>query len=180
MIWICGWPLIFLHLFIHEPYREIVIAAQTFICTILYEKNIPTSDPIFTITLFVVLTYFAQSEHAYQHMSTFIMHHIIVVLAILTNYIAQEWKVFIWCILLWSIRWLSSMDIYTQTPIRVSCRFFMFFLLSREPFGSSYKWYWVLIVHEFAWFLIPVQMLYEVYKNKKIPNGHRLNKEENV
>jgi hypothetical protein len=153
MIWICGWPFIFLHLYVPEPYKEMIIALQTFICAFLKKQNIPLTDSILAITLFVILTYFTQTEHIHQNVITILLHHTIVGIASISNYIINDWRYILWCILCWSIRWLSSINIYQQSPIRASVRIFMFFLLSRKPFGDPYRWYWILLVHEIVWVL---------------------------
>lgn len=164
MLWVCGWPLIFIQLYVPEPYKEMAIALQTFVCAILKKQNIPFTDSTFAITLFIILTYFTQTEQRHQNLITLVLHHVIVAITSISNYILEDWKYILWCMLCWSIRWLSSIHIYQQSPIRVSIRIFLFFLLSRKPFGDPYRWYWILLVHEITWVLIPVQMLYEVYK----------------
>jgi hypothetical protein len=103
MIWVCGWPFIFIHLYIPEPYKEMSIALQTFICTLLNKHHIPFTDSIFAITLFVILTYFAQNEPQHLNLITFILHHAIVGIASISNYILEKWKYILWCILCWSI-----------------------------------------------------------------------------
>jgi len=62
---------------------------------------------------------------------------------------------------------------YYQHPIRSAARCIVFGFVAQKQFAKTFKdgfkWSWILLVHELALLLLPVQMLYEVYKFRISP-----------
>lgn len=164
---IIGWPLIFVQLLVFDPYREVIIAIQTFICAILSTLKLHNTSQN-TITIFIViLTCFTHSNNYPPSVLSIGAYHTIIAATTVANYITPEHLYIYLTTVAWSVKWLSYIIIWNQSPIRAAVRFVLFALVSNKRFGKQHVWYWVLMVHEFAFIFIPVQMLFEVYKNKK-------------
>ena len=162
-----SWLLLATHYFLPEPYREQVLALQSVTCTTL-----PSFDALHIASLFSVISFFIHAD-AEATIPLFILHHIVVACCILSEYYFHENPYWTWVILFWCIRWLSTLDTYDQHPIRSAIKFIMFAFVTRlqraKTLKSGLKWSWILLVHEVAWCLLPVQMLYEVYVRKTHP-----------
>mgnify|MGYP006126666511 FL=1 len=172
MIWLLGWPVLLVGLFLPEPYREQSIAIQTILCTLF-----PVKYTFQLVTLIFVAFYFVR-HRSHDDIPIQILHHCIVVCTILLQYMEKKYQIFSWCLLAWSARWLGSINIYDQ-PFRTSikCLLLMIVLKGRwrtkcpHNFGDELKWCWVLFVNECMCLLLPVQILYEVYvfKQNSVP-----------
>lgn len=165
MIWrVALWGLLVSHFFAAEPFREHIFAVQTVLCAIHSRLT-----PIHIVTVFMAVIYFVQTEHRWIWW-TFLVHHVIVAGCVVGEYAFKEWRHWNWILLGWSVRWLSSLDIY-DSPIRATIRCVVFGLVARgrfaKTFKDGFKWCWILLVHELAWAFLPLQMLYEVYMHKE-------------
>lgn len=166
MIWrALSWCLLFTHFFAHEPYREQILAVQTITCALQ-----PTFNSLHIITFIIAILYFVQTEHR-PDIWISVVHHLVVACCILCEYYMKEWHLWSWLVLCWSIRWLSSIHLYQEHPIRACIRCMVFAILVQKRFTKTFKegfkWCWILLVHEIAWCALPFQMLYEVYKKKE-------------
>jgi hypothetical protein len=168
MQWILGWPLLILSLYLHEPYREQVLAAQTIVCTIIEEKR-----PFKIITMIYVALYFTQLSEKHHPINIIILHHVIILCISIIQYTNPNYKVLCWTLIIWTSRWLGSVNIYAQ-PIRTTIKSIVLAGLIQGNWGvrneerDGLKWSWILFVHEIAWCVLPIQILYEVYyKNKQ-------------
>lgn len=161
-----AWGLLLVHFFVHEPFREQMLAIQTVVCALCKDLK-----PLHIVTFFVVVIYFVQTSHEWLLWSQ-CLHHFVVLSCILAEYYISDWHTWSWILLCWSIRWLGSVSMYYQHPLRAAIRCIVFGLVARPRFANSFKdgfkWSWILLVHELAFVMLPVQMLYEVYKRKKI------------
>jgi len=164
MRWAIGWPFLILSLFLTEPFREQVLALQTIICT-FFGKGYTFQ----LLTLIFVISFFIETQ-MHDNITVQILHHCIVLCTVIVQYIDNKHRYFCWCLLLWSVRWLGSVNIYDQ-PIRTSIKCIVLVLVLKgrwrpaleRPLSEEFKWCWVLFVHEFVCLLLPVQLLYEVY-----------------
>ena len=163
MIWLGGWPLLILSLFVHEPYREQLLAGQTIVCSMYPEKyNFHTATVIFVIFYFIHPS--VHSEHIY----TLVLEHIIVACAVVSQYVAPRYTWSIWTLAAWSTRWLTTYSIF-DSPFRTCLKCLLFAGSSSGPWETNhdFKWCWVLFTHEITWVFLPIQILYEVYAGKK-------------
>jgi hypothetical protein len=154
-----GWPLLFLQFFLVNQ-REQLLAIQTILCAIVQPTmviQIATS-----VILFEHLTPII--NYSWQHM---MLHHLIIAAAVLLEYVPVPGTKWVGCVCAaWSIYWLGASRL---TPVRSCLRCLVFILLSnaRKRWSdletTSMKTVWILLVHEFAWCAIPIQMLYEIY-----------------
>tara|TARA_B100000683_G_scaffold218506_1_gene214786 strand:- start:767 stop:1276 length:510 start_codon:yes stop_codon:yes gene_type:complete len=162
MIWRpLAWALLLIHFFLPEPFREQVLAIETIVAAT--NRNMRA---IHMVSIFVVVVYFVKTEH-HWHWSTFLCHHAIVLGCTLSEYYFKDWRYWTWILMAWSVRWLASLDIYAF-PLRACARCIVFGVVAGQnpSIGAGFKWCWILMVHELAWFLLPMQMLYEAYKRK--------------
>lgn len=160
-----AWVLLILHFFVHEPYREQVLAIQTLVCVLCKDLK-----PLHIVTFFVIIIYFVETHHVWLLWSQCV-HHAVVACCIVGEYYVKDWNFWPWLLLCWSIRWLSSVNMYDQIPVRASLRCIIFGLVAQKRFAKTFKdgfkWCWILLVHEAMWILLPCQMLFEIYKKKK-------------
>lgn len=166
MIWrSVAWTLLIIHFCVHEPFREQLLAAETVICCLCSNLT-----PVHIVSFFVIVIYFVQTSYEWIWWAQCI-HHAVVLICIFGEYVIKEWHCWTWVLLCWSIRWLSSIGMYYQHPLRSSLRCVIFGLVAQKRFAPTFKdgfkWSWILLVHEVVLFVLPLQMLYEVYKYKK-------------
>ena len=163
MKWLAEWPLLVLALFVDEPYREQLIAGQTILCS-LY----PNTHNFHAATAVFVLFYFTHPYTHTQLIHATVLQHIIVACAVASHYVVPKYNRSIWLLSAWSLRWLATASIF-DTPIRTCIKCALFACVSQGPWRSAcgIKWVWLLFTHEVAWFLLPIQILYEVYSGKK-------------
>lgn len=161
-----AWTLLLVHFFVHEPYREQLLAVETILCAMCKDRK-----PLHIVSFFVVVIYFVQSSHEWI-LWTQCLHHFVVLCSILAEYYVSEWHLWSWITLCWSIRWLNSVSMYYEHPLRAALRCVVFGFVAQRRFAKTFKdgfkWCWILLVHEFAFVMLPVQMLYEVYQRKKM------------
>lgn len=160
--WI-GWPLLLLHFLIEEPWRECVLAIQTLICGVVESKH-----TYHIATLVVTFQYIACPE---QDASFFmaIMYHTLLFGAVCAQYAFRERGMAFWFALAWSMHWIGSASMHPPWRHVAKCVLFhqvASTCLVGKPLIHGFKWSWLIISHELAWCLIPVQMLYEVYIEK--------------
>jgi len=165
MRWPFGWPLLILALFAHEPYKEQLLAGQTIICCMTQQLW-----PFHTATVISIIIYFTHQDVRILS-SAIILHHLIVVCAIVGQYLEFKYKGIIWVLMIWSTRWLGTISIF-YSPIRSTIKFILFRCIANRPWSENnkygLKWCWILFTHEIMWCLLPIQILYEVYYcNKK-------------
>lgn len=163
MKWPVGWPLLLLSFFAHEPYREQLLAGQTILCCIVQQYY-----PFHTATAIAIISYFTHQQIANVALTAFILHHVVVFLAVASHYVDTDYKAVVWALTAWSTRWLGTISIF-ETPVRTLIRCLLFRGVASGPWADSKggKWCWVLFVHEIMWCLLPIQILYEVYHYKK-------------
>lgn len=164
-----AWLLLVLHFFLDEPFREQVLAIQTLVCVMCHDLK-----PLHIVTFFVIVIYFVQTEHIWLLWSQCV-HHIVVACCIIGEYYVKDWNFWPWLLLCWSIRWLSSVNMYHQHPLRASLRCIVFGLVAQKRFAKTFKdgfkWCWILLVHECALLVLPFQMLFEIYKRKPLDSA---------
>ena len=168
MIWLAGWPLLLLSLFVGAPYREQLLAGQTILCS-LY----PSRQHFHVATVVFVLFYFTHPDTHLENMPAEILRHVIVACAVMSQYLAPNYQVSIWTLTAWSTRWLPTTSIF-DTPLRSFAKCVVFAGVSGGPWRGhplDTRWCWILFTHEAAWLLLPVQILYEVYSKKKNTNA---------
>lgn len=166
MKWPIGWPLLILSFFAHEPYREQLLAGQTLICCIM-----PEYCPFHIATTISVISYFTHQLDVQTDPMTFVLHHIIVICAVASHYIDTNYKTIVWILTAWSSRWLSCQSLFVS-PLRTLFKCILFRGIASGPWANATgtKWCWLLFVHEIMWCLLPIQILYEVYHQKKEEN----------
>ena len=159
--WI-GWPLLLIHFFIREPWRECVLAIQTLICGFVETKH-----TYHIATLIVTFQYIACPE---QNSSPFsmLMYHTLLFGAVCAQYAFRERGMAFWFALAWAMHWIGSLE---TPPWRQSLKCLLFHQVTStclvgKPLVHGFKWSWLIISHEIAWCLLPLQMLYEVYIEK--------------
>lgn len=161
-----AWTLLLVHFFVHEPFREQVLAVETIVCALSKDLK-----PLHIVNFFVIIIYFVQTSHHWMVWSQ-CAHHAIVAVCIIGEYYLKEWHFWSWVLLCWSIRWLSSVSMYYQHPVRAALRCVLFGLVAQKRFAKTFKdgfrWCWILLVHEIALCALPFQMLYEIYRKKKV------------
>jgi len=164
MKWPIGWPLIVLSLFAREPYREQLLAGQTILCCMVRKYQ-----SFHTATIICVMIYFTH-QHNIILPQSIILHHIIVVCTIASEYLDIQYKWVIWTLMAWSTRWLGTISVF-DSPLRSTIKFIMFRCISNGPWAinetGGLKWCWLLFVHELMWCLLPIQILYEVYYHNR-------------
>lgn len=163
MLWVGGWPLLMLSLFIREPYREQLLAGQTILCSLYPRKyNFHTATAVFLIF------YFTHPESHTEHVYTQVMQHAVVFCAVSSQYIAPQHAWPIWTLAAWSTRWLATSTIF-DAPLRTCVKCALFAASSSGPWQTNhdFKWCWVLFTHEITWAFLPIQILYEVYAGEK-------------
>jgi len=162
-----AWTLLVVHFFVKEPLREQILAVQTVVCSLCLELK-----PLHVVSFFVIVIYFLQTSYEWFLWSQCV-HHAVVGACILGEYYFKEWHFWSWILLCWSVRWLNSISMYYQHPIRSAARCIVFGFVAQKQFAKTFKdgfkWSWILLVHELALLLLPVQMLYEVYKFRISP-----------
>lgn len=171
MNWIVGWPLLILSLFIDDPFREQILAAQTIVCALVQKRK-----TFHLATLVFIVCYFTQPP-VHEHPSyVLIIHHLVIIGAIVSPYLIPNYQFFTWVIMAWSIRWLGSISLF-ETPFRTSTKCLLYVVIVRGNWGMkstqlAHKWCWILFVHEVMWCFLPIQILYEVYafRKKKVDN----------
>ena len=167
MLWrLISNTLLIIHFYLPEPYKEQCLALQTLSCVTIKGKK---PEKVLTLSLLVI--YFIQTKHQWEFF-TCLAHHFIVFCCVIGEYYFKERNYWSWIFLFWSVRWLSSLDIYEKQAWRACLRCMLFIFISQGHYLKTTKnglrWIWILMVHEIAWCLLPVQMLYEVYcLNKK-------------
>ena len=156
-----GWPLLLLHFFVPIFWREQVLALQTVICAV---TGVQSYHAATVAILFVHL-----SEHNTVGWTHLILHHLVLVSAVLSEYKMPEYRRVRWVVVAWSVRWLGTADLYLN-PVRavLRCLVFLFVTNCRQQWSSvidnNYlKTVWILLVHELLWSVLPIQMLYEIY-----------------
>lgn len=163
MAWIGGWPLLCISLFVHEPYREQLLAGQTLLCSLFRKQH-----NFHVATMVFVIFYFTHRPVHGENVYAEILKHVVVACAVGSQYIDERYSVPIWTLAAWSTRWLSTTSIF-DTPARSVVKCIIYAAVTRGPWHkrADFKWCWVLFTHEIAWVLLPVQILFEVYNNKK-------------
>jgi hypothetical protein len=159
-----AWTLLIVHFFVEEPIREQLLAMESIVCALCTELK-----PLHIVTFFVLAIYFIQTSYEWLLWSQLI-HHIIVAACIIGEYYIEKWHFWSWILLCWCMRWLSSISIYYQHPVRSALRCIVFGFVAQKRFAKTFKdgfkWCWILLVHECALSVLPLQMLYEVYSAK--------------
>jgi len=161
--WI-GWPLLFVHFFLPEPWGEVTLAVQTFVCA--FFRDIQS----YHVATTVVLMQYITSPSLDSSLIDILIYHLTVFCAIVGQYTFRTYRPVCWVMLFWTLHWL---DMGPFTAWRYVLKCVLFRQLSLFPPGrgthhGGFKWCWILIVHEWAWCLLPFQMLYEVYVESKI------------
>lgn len=168
MLWLAGWPLLLLSLFVGAPYREQLLAGQTILCSMY-----PRRHHFHVATVVFVVFYFTHPETHIQNMAAEILRHVIVACAVVSHYLAPAYQLPIWTLTAWTTRWLPTASLF-DTPLRSLNKCAVFVGVSRGPWrgqAMDTRWSWILFTHEAAWLLLPIQILYEVYfKTKKNTN----------
>lgn len=164
MEWAVGWPLLILSFLLPEPFKEQLLAAQTVLCVVARQRQ-----PFHLITFLCVISYFTQTqEPLLASLNVHLLHHSIVLCTIFVQYLEQKYQLFCWTLLLWSTRWLGSVNLFSQgVRSLMKCLLLTCVLQGKwrreDTLQNELKWCWILFVHESTWCLLPVQMLYEVY-----------------
>jgi hypothetical protein len=168
-----GWVILWLSFFCPNEIKEQIIAFETILCTFLK----PEALHIVVITFVVV--YFTQTGHRPDAWAS-IVHHIIIALTVLVQYIEPNYQIRCWVALCWSSRWLGSFLIYSSDthPVRECLKCILFYIVvqchkswrfsKKYEYKDSIRWLWILFVNEIAWLCLPIQMLYEVYSTNSI------------
>lgn len=152
-MWYIGWPLLFVHFFVLS---EQLLAVQTIVCALIQPYQ-----PYHVAT--VVILFIHLTPHSVEWVNL-ILYHLIIAAAVLLEYQGKYQKVG-WVCAAWSIYWLGSVDVH---PIRSCLRCLVFIFVSNARIkwadNNNYlKTVWILLVHEVAWCVIPIQILYEIY-----------------
>ena len=86
-----GWPLIFIQLLVSDPYREVIVAIQTFICAILTTLKFHNiSQNIITIFI-VILTCFTDSKNYPPAIASMVAYHTIIAAATIANMVSVRY-----------------------------------------------------------------------------------------
>jgi hypothetical protein len=164
-----GWPLLLVHFFVPIFWREQVLALQTVICAV---TGVQSYHAATVAILFVHL-----SERVLVGGLQLVLHHVVLVSAVLLEYKMPEYRTVRWVVVAWSVRWLGTADLYLN-PSRAALRCLVFFFVTncRQQWSSvidnNYlKTVWILLVHEMLWCVLPIQMLYEIYSETQ--RSHR-------
>lgn len=161
MLWkFVGWPILLLHFFFPNPYREQLLAIQSLCMTFS-----PCVYPYHVATSVVLLLYLINLNESSVDLVLELLHHVGVFVAVVSEFYFREWRYTCFMLLFWSLRWMNTSNIYVDHPFRACLRCVLFGLVVCRDFSleRSFRWCWILIVHEFFCIFIPVQMLYEVY-----------------
>lgn len=161
MLWkIGGWILLLIHFFFPNPYREQLLAIQTVLITFCDRLM-----PFHIATYIVLLLYLLNLNESSVDVVIELMHHVVVFVAVISEFYFREWRYTCWVLLLWSLRWMNVSNIYVDHPFRAFFRCVVFGLVVIRDFEveRSLRWCWIFLVHEFFCIFVPVQMLYEVY-----------------
>ena len=160
--WI-GWPLLLLQFILAEPWRECALAIQTIICSVVESRH-----TYHIASIIVTFQYIACPEHISSLFFMF-MYHILLVCAVCAQYAFKEKGMAFWIALAWCMHWIGSLS---ANPWRHVVKCILFHQVAStclvgKPLVHGFKWSWLIISHEAAWCMIPVQMLYEVYIEKE-------------
>jgi hypothetical protein len=165
-----GWVALWISFFCPPVQREQIIAVETLLCTFLP----PSALHVVVVTF--VLVYFTQTGHRSELWAA-VAHHLIIALSVLVQYVDSDYRLRCWLALGWSSRWLGSFLIYDIHPLRECLKCVLFYIVvqchkswtfsNTYDYKNSFKWLWVLFVHEIVWVCLPVQMLFEVYVSQK-------------
>jgi len=161
MLWkIGGWILLLVHFFFPAPYREQLLAIQTVLVTFCDRLM-----PFHIATYIVLLLYLLNFNETSVDITIELMHHMIVFVAVISEFYYREWRYTCWILLLWSLRWMNVSNIYVDHPFRALFRCLVFGLVVIRDFDieRSLRWCWIFLVHEIFCIFVPIQMLYEVY-----------------
>jgi|FLMP01.1.fsa_nt_emb hypothetical protein len=156
-----GWPLLLVHFFVPIFWREQVLALQTIVCAVTSVQSYHAAS---VAILFVHLS--EQNTVEWMHL---VLHHVVIVSAVLLEYKMPEYRTARWVVVAWSVRWLGTTDLYLNPGRAVlRCLVFLFVTNCRQQWSTvidnNYlKTVWVLLVHELLWCILPIQMLYEIY-----------------
>jgi len=167
-----GWTILWVSFFCPIVIREQIIAFETILCTFLQ----PAALHVVVVTFIVI--YFTQTGHRPDLWAS-VIHHIIIALSVLVQYIEPTHQIRCWIALCWSSRWLGSFLIYSADshPVRECFKCILFYIVVQchkswtfsktYDYKDSIKWLWILFVNEIAWVCLPMQMLFEVYSMNK-------------
>jgi hypothetical protein len=159
-----GWIIIFVQFFITEKWREQVMAAQTIFCAATIHKTLPFH--VATLALLITVT----PKQTETEFTKIILLHIAIFSAVYIEYQSPRWRCVAWVSVAWSIRWLSCQTFY-DSPIRSSIKCVLYIIIAnlRQKYldQNNFKCVWIILVHEICWVLIPIQMMREIYHNKK-------------
>ena len=150
-----AWFLLAAHFF-DEPFREQILAVQTLVCHVSRPKTIAHRDFFCDCHLLCAnTTRMAIVVTMYTPCCSRVLYY--------SEYFIKDWNFWPWLLLCWSIRWLSSVNMYHQHPLRASLRCIIFGMVAQKRFARTFqdgfKWCWILLVHECTLILLPFQML---------------------
>lgn len=160
-----GWPLLWVHFFVPLFWREQILALQTLVCAVTSVQSYHAAT--------VALLFVHLSEPNTVEWAHVVLHHAVLVSAVLLEYTMPEHCTVRWVVVAWSVRWLGTTNLYSNPGRSVlRCLVFLFVTNFRQQWSTvtnnSYlKTVWILLVHELLWCALPIQMLYEIYSETR-------------